>query len=141
TMFAEFELRSHELVESGEGATPDRLSEIYSGLVSDYYGPDLQLDDQVSAEWSRVPHFYRAYYVYQYATGLIAAMALSQRIIDGDMDARDRYLNFLSGGSSKDSLDLLRDAGVDLTTEEPYHAAFSTMEQYLDTFEELIEDL
>lgn len=141
TMFAEFELRSHELIEGGEGATPDSLSEIYSGLVSDYYGPDLQIDDQVSAEWSRVPHFYRAYYVYQYATGLIAAMALSQRIIDGDVEARDRYLQFLSGGSSKDSLDLLRDAGVDLTSEEPYRAAFKTMEQYLDTFEQLVDEL
>jgi oligoendopeptidase F len=141
TMFAEFELRSHELIESGEGATPDRLSEIYSGLVADYYGPDLQIDEQVSAEWSRVPHFYRAYYVYQYATGLIAAMALSKRIIEGDSDARERYLTFLSSGSSKDSLDLLRDAGVDLTSAEPYEDAFATMEQYLDAFEALVDEL
>jgi oligoendopeptidase F len=140
-MFAEFELRSHELVESGEGATPDRFSEIYAGLVSDYYGPGLQIDDQVAAEWSRVPHFYRAYYVYQYATGLIAAMALSQRIIDGDPDVRDRYLKFLSAGSSKDSLDLLKDAGVDLTSDEPYQAAFATMEDYLDTLESLVDEL
>jgi oligoendopeptidase F len=141
TMFAEFELRSHELVENGEGATPDRLSEIYAGLVSDYYGPNLQIDEQVSHEWSRVPHFYRAYYVYQYATGLIAAMALSRGVLSGDESARERYLQFLSAGSSKDSLDLLRDAGVDLTTADPYEAAFATMEQYLDTFEGLIDEI
>jgi oligoendopeptidase F len=141
TMFAEFELVSHQLVESGEGATPERLSDEYANLVSDYYGPDLGIDDQVRMEWSRVPHFYRPFYVYQYATGLIAAIALAARIIDGNLEARDRYIEFLSAGSSKDSLDLLRDAGVDLTTEEPYKAAFATMESYLDTFEGLIDEL
>lgn len=141
TMFAEFELKSHELVESGEGATPERLSDIYTGLVSDYNGPDLHIDEQVSAVWSRVPHFYRAFYVYQYATGLIAAMALARRILDEEPSARDRYLAFLSAGSSKDSLDLLRDAGVDLTTEEPYQAAFGMMERYLDELESLVEEL
>ncbi len=141
TMFAEFELQTHELVEEGAGMTADRLDEIYGGLVSAYYGPDLVVDSQVSAEWSRVPHFYRAYYVYQYATGLIAAMALARKVIEGDASARDRYLDFLSSGSSKDPLDLLRDAGVDLTTDEPYQAAFQMMEQYLDEFETLINEL
>jgi oligoendopeptidase F len=141
TMFAEFELRTHELAEGGEGITPELLSNEYGRLVSEYYGPDLVVDEQVSMEWSRVPHFYRPFYVYQYATGLIAAMALSSRLIDGDTDAQKRYLRFLAGGSSKDSLDLLRDAGVDLTTEEPYKAAFATMEEYLDTLEGLIEEL
>ncbi|TVR68860.1 MAG: oligoendopeptidase F [Sphaerobacteraceae bacterium] len=141
TMFAEFELKAHELVESGAGATPDSLTEIYAGLVSDYYGPDLQIDEQVSSEWSRVPHFYRAYYVYQYATGLIAAMALAKQIIDGEPGSTERYLEFLSSGSSKDPLDLLRDAGVDLTTDAPYQAAFQTMESYLDQFEALVDEL
>lgn len=141
TMFAEFEQKTHELVEQGAGMTADRLDEIYSGLVSDYYGPDLVVDQQVSAEWSRVPHFYRAYYVYQYATGLIAAMALAKMVLEGESETRDRYLNFLSSGSSKDPLDLLRDAGVDLTSEEPYQAAFQMMEQYLDEFESLANEL
>jgi oligoendopeptidase F len=141
TMFAEFELVTHELAEKGEGITPELLSNEYGRLVSEYYGSDLVVDEQLTMEWSRVPHFYRPYYVYQYATGLIAAMALASKLIDGDSDARERYLGFLSGGSTKDSLDLLRDAGVDLTTEEPYQAAFATMEQYLDTLENLIDEL
>jgi oligoendopeptidase F len=140
TMFAEFELLTHELVERGEGLTPEFLSTEYGRLVGEYYGPDLVIDDEVRMEWSRVPHFYRAFYVYQYATGLIAAMALSSALLDEAPGARDRYLRFLSAGSSKDSLDLLRDAGVDLTTDAPYQAAFSRMEQYLDTLESLIEE-
>lgn len=138
TMFAEFELITHRIVESGEGLTPDRLTQEYSRLVADYYGPQLVIDDQVAHEWSRIPHFYRAFYVYQYATGLIAAMALASTVMSGDETARDRYLAFLSSGSAKDSLDLLHDAGVDLTTPAPYEAAFATMEEYLDTLEELI---
>jgi oligoendopeptidase F len=138
TMFAEYELLIHRISERGEGLTPERLTQEYARLVADYYGPDLTVDDQVSIEWSRIPHFYRAYYVYQYATGLIAAMALAASVMDGDASARERYLRFLSAGSSKDSLDLLLDAGVDLTSAAPYDAAFGTMEQYLDTLESLV---
>lgn len=141
TMFAEFELRTHEIVESGEGMTPERLTSEYAALVGAYYGPDLVVDEQVSIEWSRIPHFYRAYYVYQYATGLIAAMALASAVLSGDTAARDRYLTFLSSGSSKDPLDLLVDAGVDLRTSAPYDAAFKTMESYLDTLEEALNAL
>jgi oligoendopeptidase F len=138
TMFAEFELVTHEAVERGDGLTPEYLSNEYGRLVAEYYGPDLVIDEQVKMEWSRVPHFYQSFYVYQYATGLIAAMALASAMLDGGEDARERYLRFLSAGSSKDSLDLLREAGVDLTTDAPYQAAFATMEQYLDTLESLI---
>jgi len=141
TMFAEFELIIHRIVESGEGMTPERLTTEYARLVGEYYGPDLVVDEQVSIEWSRIPHFYRAYYVFQYATGLIAAMALASAVLSGDVDARDRYLTFLSSGSSKDPLDLLVDAGVDLRTSAPYDAAFKTMESYLDTLEEALEVL
>ncbi len=141
TMFAEFELLTHQIVENGEGLTPERLTSEYARLVGQYYGPDLIVDDQVSVEWSRIPHFYRAYYVYQYATGLIAAMALASAVLAGDTEARDRYLTFLSSGSSKDALDLLIDAGVDLRTAEPFDAAFKTMEEYLDTLEEALEVL
>ncbi|HEX3723873.1 MAG TPA: oligoendopeptidase F, partial [Nitrolancea sp.] len=138
TMFAEFELLTHQIVESGEGLTPERLTTEYAKLVGEYYGPDLVVDEQVSIEWSRIPHFYRAFYVYQYATGLIAAMALASAVLSGDTDARDRYLAFLSAGSSKDPLDLLVDAGVDLRTSAPYDAALKTMESYLDTLEEAL---
>lgn len=141
TMFAEFELLIHRVIESGEGMTPERLTSEYARLVSEYYGPDLVVDDQVSAEWGRIPHFYRAYYVYQYATGLIAAMALASAVLSGDTGPRDRYLTFLSSGSSKDALDLLIDAGVDLRTGEPYEAAFRTMDEYLGTLEEALDAL
>lgn len=138
TMFAEFEYLAHGVVERGEGLTPDWMTKEWGRLVGEYHGPAFTVDERISHEWTRIPHFYRAYYVYQYATGLIAAMALAAKVQAGDEAARDRYLEFLSAGSSKDSLDLLRDAGVDLTTPEPYEAAFKTMEQYLDTLEEAL---
>jgi oligoendopeptidase F len=119
----------------------DGLCELYGRLISEYYGPDLEVDEEVRHEWSRVPHFYRAFYVYQYATGLVAATALARAVLAGDEAAQQRYLAFLAAGSSKDSLDLLRDAGVDLTTPEPYLAAFATMEQDLVTLEEALTQL
>ncbi|GBD21025.1 Oligoendopeptidase F, plasmid [bacterium HR28] len=141
TLFAEFELLTHQAVERGEGLSADGLCTLYGRLISEYYGPDLELDDEVRHEWSRVPHFYRAFYVYQYATGLVAATALARAVLEGDEVARQRYLAFLAAGSSKDSLELLRDAGVDLTTAEPYQAAFATMEQDLATLESALVEL
>ncbi|HET9014040.1 MAG TPA: oligoendopeptidase F [Thermomicrobiaceae bacterium] len=138
-MFAEFELVTHHIVEAGEGLTPERLMQEYGRLVAEYHGPDFAVDPQVELEWARVPHFYRAFYVYQYATGLIAATALADRVLAGDDAARDRYLAFLGSGSAKDSLDLLRDAGVDLTTAQPYDDAFATMGRYLDTLERSLD--
>ncbi|MBX5444758.1 oligoendopeptidase F [Sphaerobacter sp.] len=140
TMFAEFELLTHQVVEANEGLTPERLMTEYTRLATEYHGPDFAADEQLAVEWSRVPHFYRAFYVYQYATGLIAAMALASAVLSGDEEARDRYLTFLAAGSSKDSLDLLRDAGVDLTTAAPYEAAFATMAEYLDTLEAALSE-
>jgi oligoendopeptidase F len=141
THFAEFELLTHQAVERGEGLSPDWMTREYSRLLSDYYGPDLVIDEQVAHEWSRVPHFHRGFYVYQYATGLVAATALARAVLSGDEQARHRYLAFLAAGSSKDPLDLLRDAGVDLTTPEPYLAAFTTVEQDLDTLEAALREL
>ncbi|MBO9360420.1 MAG: oligoendopeptidase F family protein, partial [Thermomicrobium sp.] len=141
TLFAEFELLTHQAVERGEGLSADGLCELYGRLISEYYGPDLEVDEEVRHEWSRVPHFYRAFYVYQYATGLVAATALARAVLAGDEAAQQRYLAFLAAGSSKDSLDLLRDAGVDLTTPEPYLAAFATMEQDLATLERALQEL
>jgi len=141
TLFAEFELLTHQAVERGEGLSPDWMTREYGRLLGEYYGPDLVVDEQVAHEWSRVPHFHRGFYVFQYATGLVAATALARAVLSGDEDARRRYLAFLAAGSSKDSLDLLRDAGVDLTKPEPYLAAFATVEQDLDTLEAALREL
>lgn len=139
TKFAEFERWAHERVEAGEALTPDVLSAQYGELCQRYYGPDLEVDEHVSIEWARVPHFYRAYYVYQYATGISAAAALSRQIIDEGEPARERYRTFLSGGSSRDSLDLLKDAGVDMTTAEPIDKAIDLFESLLDELEALLD--
>jgi len=139
TMFAEFERWAHAQVEGGGALTPDLLDERYAELCRTYYGPDVEVDDFVASEWSRIPHFYRAFYVYQYATGISAAAALARQILDEGEPARRRYRAFLSGGSSKDSLDLLRDAGVDMTTSEPIERALDTFEALLDELERLLD--
>ena len=123
TMFAEFELEANKIVARGEGATADALSEVYCGLVARYFGPDAVVDDEIALEWARIPHFYYNYYVYQYATGFTSAVALSQRILAEGTPAVEDYLNFLKGGSSKPPLELLRGAGVDLSTPAPVNAA------------------
>ena len=134
TMFAEFEKRTHELVEGGEPLTVDRVAGEYRQLLEKYFGPDFALDDELSLECLRIPHFYRAFYVYKYATGLAAAMALSQRVLGGGRPELEDYLGFLRGGCSQYPLDLLRGAGVDLQRREPIDAA-------LARFDELIEEL
>lgn len=139
TMFAEFERWAHERVESGEALTADSMSEHYAELARRYYGPDVEVDDTVAIEWARIPHFYRAYYVYQYATGISAAAALAKQILEEGQPARERYRTFLSGGSSKYSLDLLRDAGVDMTTPEPVEQALSLFGEWLTELERVLE--
>lgn len=133
-MFAEFERWAHEHVEGGGALTPDVLSERYGELCARYYGPDVNISESTAVEWARIPHFYRAFYVFQYSTGISAAAALSKMIVDEGEPARKRYVDFLSGGSSKYSLDLLRDAGVDMTTPDP-------IERALDVFEALLVEL
>jgi len=133
-MFAEFEKITHEQVEQGEVLTTDKFKEIYRGLLETYFGPDFTLDDELSLECFRIPHFYRAFYVYKYATGLSAAIALSERVVNGGKKELDDYLTFLKGGCSKDPLDLLRGAGVDM--EKP--AAVDTALQY---FGKLVDEL
>ena len=127
TMFAEFEMIIHDLVESGEPLTVDALKSTYRKLLEEYFGPDFTLDDQLSLECLRIPHFYRAFYVYKYATGLAAAIALSERVRGGGEQELADYLNFLRGGCSKYPLDLLRDAGVDLETPGPVEAAMTKL--------------
>ena len=134
TLFAEFERWAHEHAEAGHALTPDALSQAYSDLCARYYGSDVNVSEHWSIEWARIPHFYRAFYVYQYATGMSAAAAIAKMIHDEGAPAVKRYRQFLSGGSSKYSLDLLKDAGVDMATPMP-------IEQALDTFGELVDEL
>ena len=110
-MFAEFEMITHEMAEAGEPLTVDALKSTYRKLLEDYFGPDFELDDELPLECLRIPHFYRAFYVYKYATGLSAAIALSQRVLDGGQQELSDYLSFLKGGCSKYPLELLKDAG------------------------------
>ena len=133
TLFAEFELKIHNLVEQGQPLTPSLLNQIYGNLLRDYYGEDLVIEPELESEWARIPHFYYNFYVYQYATGLSAAMALHQQATHS-IEARDRYLQFLSSGSSKYPLDLLKGAGVDMTSTAPIEAA-------VQRFSELVEEL
>jgi oligoendopeptidase F len=134
TMFAEFEKVTHALAERNEPLTLDALRAEYRKLLEAYFGPEFVLDEELSLECLRIPHFYRAFYVYKYATGLSAAIALSERVLNGGKQELNDYLSFLKGGCSKDPLDLLKDAGVDMTTPAPVAAA-------LDRFEALVKEL
>ncbi len=134
TMFAEFEKTTHALAESGEPLTVDRFKSVYRELLEKYFGPDFTLDDELSLECFRIPHFYRAFYVYKYATGMSAAIALAERVLGGGRRELDDYLRFLKGGCSKDPLDLLRDAGVDM--EKP-----GAVDTALHHFGRLVEEL
>ncbi|KAA9408811.1 oligoendopeptidase F [Haloarcula hispanica] len=137
TMFAEFEHRTHEMSEAGEPLTPDRLDDLYRDLKGDYYEPAV-LDDRIAREWMRIPHFYRAFYVYQYATGISAAVALVDGILDEGEPAAQRYVDFLRSGSRQYPLELLRDAGVDMASPDTVESALSTYSEYLDEFAELL---
>ena len=138
TMFAEFEKITHEMAEAGEPLTVDALKSTYGGLLTDYFGPDFEIDDELQLECLRIPHFYRAFYVYQYATGLSAAIALSTRVVNGGEQELNDYMSFLKGGCSKYPLDLLRDAGVDLEKPEPVDTALKRFAELVDELETLI---
>ena len=116
TMFAEFEKLAHASAESGEPLTLDRIKELYHSRLRLYFGPDFTLDPELDLECLRIPHFYRTFYVYKYATSMSAAIALVDRVAGGGEKELNDYLGFLKGGCSKDPLDLLRGAGVDLET-------------------------
>jgi oligoendopeptidase F len=138
TMFAEFEKITHEMCEAGEPLTVEAFKSVYQGLLKDYFGPDFVIDEQLSLECLRIPHFYRAFYVYKYATGLSAAIALSQRVLQGGEQELNDYLAFLKGGCSKYPLDLLRDAGVDLEQPEPVDTALRHFASLVDELETLL---
>lgn len=134
TMFAEFELKINEQVSKGESLTADGLNQLYRELNKLYFGDDIVIDSEIDLEWARIPHFYYDYYVYQYATGYSAAIALSRRILNEGEKAVEDYINFLKGGCSESPIDLLKGAGVDMTTAKPVSEA-------LQLFGELIEQL
>ncbi len=138
TMFAEFELKINEMAEKGESLTADVLCEIYRKLNILYYGEDIVIDRELDMEWARIPHFYYNYYVYQYATGFSAAIALSQRILKEGAPAVKDYIGFLSGGCSKDPISLLKGAGVDMTSTKPVTEALSLFGSLIDEMEELM---
>jgi oligoendopeptidase F len=138
TMFAEFEQRVHSSAEGGEPLTADSLSEMYHELNQKYYGGVARVDELIDIEWARIPHFYSSFYVYQYATGISASIALSQQILHEGQPAVDRYLKFLSSGSSDYSIELLKKAGVDMASPEPVRQACQQFESYLKQMEDLL---
>jgi oligoendopeptidase F len=141
TQFAEFELRAHELAQKGQPITGDALATLYFEITKKYYGHDQGVcivDDYVAHEWSYVPHFYRDFYVYQYATSFTASEALAEKVKAGDAQATRRYLNFLAAGGSKYPIELLKDAGVDMTTDEPLALTMRTMNRVMDEMEKIL---
>jgi oligoendopeptidase F len=138
TMFAEFEKIIHALVESGEPLTVDALRTQYRALLDVYFGPDFAIDKELELECLRIPHFYRAFYVYKYATGLSAAIALAQRVLNGTNGELEAYLSFLKGGCSKWPLDLLRDAGVDMERPDSVNTALAYFDRLVTELDELL---
>ena len=138
TMFAEFEDITHRTVESGQVLTADNMCEQYEALNAKYYGDAVAKDDTIKYEWARIPHFYNAFYVYKYATGYSAATAISDRIINGGRAAAGDYIEFLKTGESDYPIELLKIAGVDMSTPEPIEKAMDTFNRLLDEFEKLV---
>lgn len=139
TMFAEFEHLIHQMDQNGEALTADRLTEVYYGLNKKYFGEEVAVDEEIGMEWARIPHFYYNYYVFQYATGLSAATALSKGILEEGQPAVDRYINeFLKAGSSDYPIEVLKKAGVDMTSPEPVAEACKVFEEKLNELEKLL---
>lgn len=142
TMFAEFEKLTHGEIEAGRTLTAEKLNELYGSLNRRYFGEEIEVDEQIMREWARIPHFYRAFYVYKYATGFAAAQALAADLLDPDparaQAAQERYLRFLSAGNSLEPIEALRQAGVDMTTDAPVKAAMAIFEERLAMLSELV---
>ena len=138
TMFAEFELAANEMTQRGEGTTAEAICAMYKKLNEQYFGPEMNVDKEISLEWARIPHFYYDYYVYQYATGYAAAIALSRRILrEGEAAVKD-YLGFLSGGCSADPITLLRGAGVDMASPKPVEDATKLFDEMISEMEKIL---
>ena len=140
TMFAEFELNIGKMIGEGKTLTAETLCAEYKRLNEMYFGPDMVVDDEIALEWARIPHFYYNYYVFQYATGYSAAIALSRKILEDGDTAVEKYIRFLSSGCSKAPIELLKDAGVDMTSPEPVDQALQLFGELLDEMEALMED-
>jgi oligoendopeptidase F len=141
TQFAEFELRTHEMVEKGQPLTGETLDSLYADITKKYYGHDQKVcvvDDYIQHEWAFIPHFYRNFYVFQYATSFTASSALAEKVMAGDPAATKRYLTFLGAGGSKYPIDLLKEAGVDMTTDEPLELTMQKMNRVMDEMEKLL---
>lgn len=139
TMFAEFELLIHEAVENGETLTVDFLCDNYLKLNRKYFGDNVELDDYISVEWARVPHFYHSFYVYKYATGYSAATAIVQKILNEGKPAVENYIDFLKCGGSKYPVDALKIAGVDMSQTGPIESAMKRFEELLNQMEEILK--
>jgi oligoendopeptidase F len=142
TQFADFELRIHQMVEQEQSLTGDALSKLYSEIVRKYYGHDQGVcivDDFIANEWAFIPHFYNSFYVFQYATSFTASSALSEKVLSGDAEATQRYLKFISAGRSKYPIELLKDAGIDMTTDEPLQLTVNKMNRVMDEMEGLLD--
>ncbi|HEX9615221.1 MAG TPA: M3 family metallopeptidase, partial [Bacteroidota bacterium] len=141
TQFAEFELRIHELGEKGEALTGDVLDSLYYDITKRYYGHDQNVctvDDEIRSEWAFIPHFYYNFYVYQYATSFTASAALSEQVMAGDKAATGRYMKFLSSGGSDYPINLLKQAGVDMTTGKPFDLTMKKMNRVMDEMEKIL---
>jgi oligoendopeptidase F len=138
TMFAEFERDIHARVDRGEPLTGKRLSELYGELLRRYHGERdgvLKIDDLYTVEWAYIPHFYSAFYVFQYATSIAASSLLAERVLNGEPGARERYLGLISAGGSDYPYELVKRAGVDLARPEPYRALIARMDRIMDEIE------
>lgn len=141
TQFAEFELRIHEAVESGKPLTGDEISSLYMDILKKYYGSEkgfCALDKNLEMEWAFIPHFYRGYYVYQYSTSFTASIALAEKVKTGDKDALNRYITFLSAGGSDFPIELLKKAGADMTSNEPFDMTIAFMNRVMDEIEKIL---
>ena len=137
TQFAEFEYLAHEMAEKGEPLTKDSLCKVYYDLNKKYYGRSVVSDPEIAYEWARIPHFYRAFYVYKYATGIISAVSIAERIYNEGAPAVEDYFRFLSSGGSDSPVELLKLAGVDLTKKDAFTACMASFKDALDQFEAL----
>ena len=138
-MFAEFEKEAHELLSREGSVSAEALCSLYARLNREYYGPEVEADPEIALEWARIPHFYTPFYVYQYATGFSAAIAIGRRILEGEPGSAEKYKQFLRGGCSMDPLDLLKLCGVDMAGKKPVEEALEIFENCVGELEELAE--
>jgi oligoendopeptidase F len=142
TQFAEFELKIHEMAERGEPLTGDALTKLYGDIIKEYYGHDkgiCYIDEKYTVEWAYVPHFYYNFYVFQYSTSFTASTALVEKVFEKEPEAIQRYIEFLSAGGSDYPINILKKAGVDMTTNEPFNLTMQAMNRTMDEIEEILE--